>query len=351
MCLSPFWPPKEGSSLPQLPLEDSLPQTKPHDVPVNRGVVRNVMTVDVEDYFHAEAMSRAVPRESWNCMPLRVQQNTERIFDLFASRGVRGTFFFLGWVAERFPALVQKAVRLGHEIGCHSYWHRPVSRLTQSEFREDTARAKGVIEDAGGVAVRGYRAPSFSLVRGTEWAAQTLVDLGFQYDSSVHPIRHDIYGNHSAPRRPFKVAGGRLLEIPIATARIAGNNLPFAGGGYFRAMPYSYVRWGLRRFSRTEGSPAVFYIHPWEIDLSQPRISTGLRSTFRQYIGLSTTWRKLERLCKEFSFVPISEAFHCELDGNSLESERHETEVDSQHPRRGGVRPTKPSVEAVGGGR
>jgi polysaccharide deacetylase family protein (PEP-CTERM system associated) len=279
----------------------------------NPGLPPNAMSVDVEDYFHTESMSQAVPRESWESMPLRVERNTERLFELFAAHGVRGTFFFLGWVAERFPGLVKQAASHGHEVACHSYWHRPVFRLSPQEFREDTLRAKGIIEDAGGIAVRGYRAPSFSITPGKEWAADILADLGFWYDSSVHPIRHDFYDNHNAPRLPYHMQGKPLLEIPIATLRLAANNFPMAGGGYFRALPYLCVRWGIRRFNRQEHRPAVFYIHPWEIDPEQPRIAASKKSVARQYAGLAATWSKLDRLCTDFRFVPMVEAFRAEL--------------------------------------
>jgi polysaccharide deacetylase family protein (PEP-CTERM system associated) len=198
----------------------------------------NSITVDVEDYFQTEAMAGAVKRHDWDRMPTHIERNTQCIFDLFAECDVRGTFFFLGWVAERFPGLVRQAVGLGHEIGCHSYWHRLVYRLTPEEFREDTKRAKTVIEDAGGRQVLGYRAPSFSLIRGTEWAAEILAELGFSYDSSVCPIRHDLYGNSDAQRTPHAIASGRLMEFPIATLAIGRHNFPVGGGGYLRILPY-----------------------------------------------------------------------------------------------------------------
>jgi len=211
-------------------------------------------------------------------------------------------------------------MRLGHEIGCHSYWHRPIYRLAPAEFREDTVRAKSAIEDAAGIAIRGYRAPSFSLTQGTEWAAEILAELGFRYDSSVHPIRHDLYSNPSAPRAPFHIADGALTEFPIATVRIAGNNIPIGGGGYFRAFPYAYVRWGFRRLNARDGLSGVFYIHPWEIDVDQPRISAGVKSAARQYRGLTTTWPKLKKLCGDFRWVPMSEAFRAELNGDLKQS-------------------------------
>ena len=275
--------------------------------------IRNALTVDVEDYFHTEAMSAIVPREDWDGMPSRVEANTRRLFDLLAKHNVRATMFFLGWVAERFPQLVREAVERGHEIGCHSYWHRAIFRLTPEEFREDTHRAKSVIEQAGGVAVRGYRAPSFSLVPGTEWAAQVLVKEGFTYDSSVNPVRHDFYSNANAPRTPHRIADGALLELPIATVRIVGNNLPIGGGGYLRMLPFAYVRWGLKRLNGTEARPGVIYLHPWELDPGQPRLSARGKSSLRQYSGLKEFESRLIRLLNSFVFAPIRDVFGAEL--------------------------------------
>ncbi|HEX2661455.1 MAG TPA: XrtA system polysaccharide deacetylase [Candidatus Acidoferrum sp.] len=278
-----------------------------------RGTPTNCITVDVEDYFHTEAMAGTVRPDQWDQFPSRVEHNTRRIFELFQSHNVRGTFFFLGWVAERFPGLVREAVQLGHEIGCHSYWHRLVYRLTPEQFREDTERAKGAIEEAAGKRVLGYRAPSFSMVKGTEWAMEILGNLGFCYDSSIFPIKHDLYGNASAPRIPHLIADGRLIEFPVAALAVASHNFPVGGGGYFRILPYAYTRWGLRRLNGREKLRSVIYIHPWELDPEQPQLAAPARSRFRQYTGLQTTARKLERLLRDFHFAPIVEAFSGEL--------------------------------------
>jgi polysaccharide deacetylase family protein (PEP-CTERM system associated) len=271
--------------------------------------VSNGMSVDVEDYFHTEVMCRVVPRTAWDQMPCRVERNTERFFEIFANHGIRATFFFLGWVAERFPALVRSAKELGHEIGCHSYWHRPVYTLSPAEFREDTCRAKAVIEDIAGTRVFGYRAPSFSLTASTEWAAEILAQLGFVYDSSVHPIAHDLYENRDAPRFPYALGRSGMLEIPISTVSVGKSNLPFSGGGYFRILPYGYTRWAIRKANRADHTPVVFYLHPWEIDPEQPRLAAGPRSRFRQYTGLAGTERKLHQLLRDFSFAPLWETF------------------------------------------
>lgn len=273
----------------------------------------NAMTIDVEDYFHTEAMSEAVNRDQWTNMPSHVQQNTEKLFELFARHNVTATMFFLGWVAERFPGLVSQAVKLGHEVACHSYWHRAVFRLTHEEFFEDTKRAKDAIETAANAKVAGYRAPSFSLVPGTDWAADTLAELGFSYDSSVNPIRHDFYDNRSAPRGPHRIAGGKLLEIPIATSLLAGQTFPVGGGAYFRIFPYKYTAWGITSLNRDEKRPAMFYLHPWEIDRDQPRLHVRLKSRLRQYTRLGSTFGKLENILQEFKFGTVKNAFAADL--------------------------------------
>jgi len=271
--------------------------------------IANAMSVDVEDYFQTEAMTKVVPRNTWERTPSRIERNMKELFELFSSHSVRCTFFFLGWVAERYPHLVREARKLGHEIACHSYWHRPIYTLSPAEFREDTYRAKAVIEDAAGARIFGYRAPSFSLTPGTEWAAEILAEAGFLYDSSVHPIAHDLYENRHAPRHPYRLAGTSLLEIPISTVRLGKRNFPFSGGGYFRILPYAYARWAMRRVNQVEQRPAVFYLHPWEIDPAQPRLTTNARSGFRQYTGLYKTAGLLNRLLSEFSFGPMEQVF------------------------------------------
>lgn len=273
----------------------------------------NAFSVDVEDYFHTEAMSAVVPKERWNDMPSRVQDRTLRVFEILAHHQVLGTFFFLGWVAERFPELVREALKLGHEVGCHSFWHRRVYLLSPAEFRADTLRAMRAIEDAGGAAVKGYRAPSFSILHDTTWAIDILGELGFQYDSSAHPIHHDLYDNASAPRHPHRVNGGSIVELPIATTRIGQRNLPIGGGGYLRMFPYGYSRWGLRRLNTEEGMAGIVYMHPWEIDPGQPRLPASRKSRLRQYVGLEGMDRKVNRLLSDFRFAPISKVFEQEL--------------------------------------
>ena len=272
----------------------------------------NAITIDVEDYFHTEAMSAVVPRTNWEFMPSRVERNTERLFQLFADTRVCGTFFFLGWVAERFPKLVRNAVSLGHEVACHSYWHRAIFWLTPKEFRDDTYRAKTVIEQQAQQEVVGYRAPSFSITPRVTWAFDVLEELGFEYDSSTNPILHDFYSNHAAPRHPHRI-GRRLVELPIATWPAFRTNIPIGGGAYMRIFPFSLMRAGLSRLQTFEKRPAMLYFHPWEIDAEQPRLPAGLKSRFRQYTGLSTMERKLRTLMREFPVATVKEAFAHEL--------------------------------------
>jgi polysaccharide deacetylase family protein (PEP-CTERM system associated) len=277
----------------------------------------NAISVDVEDYFQTEAMSAAVAREDWDAMPSRVERNTHRILEIFDELRVHGTFFFLGWVADRYPALVAETQRRGHEIGCHSYWHRAIFRLSPEDFREDTHRAKSVIEDAAGVACTGYRAPSFSITPATPWAFDILAELDFAFDSSVNPVRHDFYANPNAPRHPHRVASGSLLELPIATWRLGNMNVPVGGGAYLRILPYRFIHAGISAMNGNEKKPAMFYLHPWEIDPDQPRLQVSLKSRLRQYTRLSLMEHNLRRLIRDFHCGTISEAFAADMQSQS----------------------------------
>jgi polysaccharide deacetylase family protein (PEP-CTERM system associated) len=272
----------------------------------------NAISVDVEDYFQTEAMSTVVPRSQWDSFPARVEANTGVLFDLFAQHDVRATFFFVGWIAERFPRLVRKAYELGHEVGCHGYWHQPVFRMSPEEFREDTYRARHVIQDVTGATVRGYRAPTFSINQSVPWAYSILEDLGFQYDSSVYPIRHDLYGNPRGLRHPY-LAGANIVELPVATWRVCGQNVPVGGGAYLRILPYALMKNGIRSINKNEKTPVVLYVHPWEIDDSQPRLPTSWSSRMRQYTGLAGMKRKLENLLRDFSLGPIYDTVYLPL--------------------------------------
>jgi polysaccharide deacetylase family protein (PEP-CTERM system associated) len=261
-------------------------------------MVSNVFSVDVEDYFHVEAFSDVVDRAKWDDYPCRVEDNTRRLLDLADKLNRRGTFFILGWVAERYPSLVREIVSRGHEPACHSYWHRLIYKLTPAEFREDTLRAKAVIEQAAGVQVFGYRAPSYSITARSLWALDVLAEAGFRYDSSIFPISHDIYGIPDAPRFPFRVEtpSGELVEYPITTFRLIGErNLPVGGGGYLRIFPFWYTEMGFRKI-RAEALPLIVYIHPWEIDPEQPRLAGRFKSRLRHYTNLSKTEARLSRL-------------------------------------------------------
>jgi polysaccharide deacetylase family protein (PEP-CTERM system associated) len=262
---------------------------------------RNVLSVDVEDYFHVEAFSSIVDRKNWESFPSRVEANTHRLLDLFDETGVKATCFILGWVAERYPALVAEIVRRGHEPACHSYWHRLIFRLSPEEFRQDTLRAKDCIEQAAGEPVFGYRAPTFSITEESSWAPEVLAELGFRYDSSIFPVKHDVYGVPHAPRGPFRfeTPSGPLNEYPMSTFRFwKSPNMPVAGGGYLRIFPYWYTRMGVHRAWK-EGLPVITYVHPWEVDPEQPRMENARwKSRLRHYTNLSRTAKRLRRLVR-----------------------------------------------------
>lgn len=271
--------------------------------------VLNAMTVDVEDYFHVSAFADVVRADEWNSLESRVCRNTERLLDLFAAVNVRATFFVLGWVAERFPDLVRRIQAQGHELASHSYDHGLVYDKTPDGFRADLRRARAAIADAAGVEVTGYRAPSYSVVERSLWALDVLVEEGYSFDSSIYPIRHDRYGIPDWPRHIacLERAGGRLWELPGSTVRHLGMNMPMGGGGYFRLLPYGWTSAGIRRLNHVEGRPAIFYLHPWEIDPAQPRLNAGFVSRFRHYRNLDQTESRLVQLLQEFRFGTIGE--------------------------------------------
>lgn len=273
------------------------------------GGLGNAFTVDVEDYFHVAALSSAIPRESWPTRESRVERNTGRLLELLEEKGVSGTFFVLGWVAERFPGLVRRIAAAGHEIACHGYSHELIYRQSPREFREETARAKALLEDAIGCPVLGYRAASFSIVSRSLWALDVLIDLGFRYDSSIFAIRHDRYGipGACADIGPVSAPSGRrITEFPMSPASLLGLKVPVSGGGYFRILPYPLTRAGLRQINAA-GRPFAFYLHPWEIDPQQPRVSVGALSRFRHYTNLRRCEERLRRLLGEFNFYPMRE--------------------------------------------
>ena len=268
----------------------------------------HILSVDVEDYFQTEAFSATAPRSSWDSYPSRVDRNTRRLLDLFDAYGAKATFFVLGWVADRAPGLLREIAARGHELACHSYWHRPVYSLTPETFREDTRHALDAIENAAGVRVTGYRAPTWSITRDSLWAIEILAEEGFEYDSSIFPIRHDLYGIPGALRTPYtwQTDSRELLELPPATLSIGRMTLPAAGGGYLRIFPLSYTQLAIDRIA-VSGERAVIYLHPWEIDPEQPRLQGRWKSRLRQYWGLGTLELKLNRLLKEYRFTTFQE--------------------------------------------
>jgi len=280
--------------------------TRPHTR--SRRVV-NAFTVDVEDWFQVSAFAPYVSRDAWDAAPRRVEGNVDRILALLDGAGARATFFTLGWIAERHPALVQRIAAAGHEIASHGYGHQRATDMDRAAFAADVRRARGVLEDIAGQPVHGYRAPSFSIGPANDWAFDVLLETGHRYSSSVYPVRHDHYGAPDAPRFAHAARGG-LVELPITTARVWSRNLPAGGGGYFRLMPYRISRWMIERVNREDGEPAIFYCHPWEIDPAQPRPGrVDARTRFRHYVNLARTERRLQRLLGDFAWDRVDRVF------------------------------------------
>ncbi|MFH1276940.1 MAG: XrtA system polysaccharide deacetylase [Candidatus Eisenbacteria bacterium] len=268
----------------------------------------DALTVDVEEYFHATIFADSIPRKEWDERAGRASSSLARLLERFDAWGVRATFFFLGWYAERNPGAVRDVVTAGHEVAAHGYDHTLLPDLGPRRFREDLRRTKGLLEESGGAAVAGYRAPTFSITDRTLWAIPILAEEGFAYDSSVFPIRHDRYGIPGFPRRPVRLRfeGGSLVEFPLSTWRIGPWNVPVAGGGYLRLLPLPVMVRGLRAVRR-EGAPAVLYLHPWEIDPGQPRIPLPLLSRIRHYRNLDRAEDRLGRLLRDGSWAPMGE--------------------------------------------
>lgn len=267
----------------------------------------NALTFDVEEYFHAEAFTGVLQPMEWPRLESRVDRAIERILAILEESGTVATFFVLGWVAVRRPSMIRLIASRGHEIGCHGYGHQMITRLSRSEFADDVGRAKAAVEDASGVPVIGYRAPTFSVVQETLWSLDVLAESGFRYDSSIFPIVHDRYGIPDAPRFPHRRAvgaGREIVEFPLSTLG-RRRRLPVAGGGYFRLLPYAATRWALRHLNRREGQPAIVYLHPWEMDPEQPRFAVGRLTQFRHSVNTHTTEPKLRRLLRDFSFAPV----------------------------------------------
>ncbi|MDQ3524546.1 MAG: DUF3473 domain-containing protein [Chloroflexota bacterium] len=266
------------------------------------------MSIDVEDYFHVSVFDGLVPRSTWDSMESRVVRNTRRLLEIFAEFSVSATFFVLGVVAERHRALVGQIAAEGHEIASHGYAHRLIYDQTPIAFRDDVRRAKGILEEACEGRVVGYRAPSYSITPRSLWALDILIEEGYEYDSSIFPIRHDRYGIPVSGRAPYSIRRehGTIIEVPGSTTRLGPLNLPVAGGGYFRILPYGWTRWGISRLNGMENRPAVFYLHPWEIDPNQPRLAAGRLSRFRHYRNLDLTEVRLRQLLSDFRFGPVN---------------------------------------------
>ncbi|MGV1098210.1 XrtA system polysaccharide deacetylase [Thiovibrio sp. JS02] len=267
------------------------------------------MTIDVEDYFQVAAFGDIVATADWPGMDQRVQRNMEPILRLLQTHGVRATFFVVGWIAEKHPEVVRRIVADGHQIGCHSYWHRNIYDLSPEEFREDTLRAKNILESISGRKVTAYRAPSYSITKKSIWALDILAEAGFTVDSSIFPIYHDRYGIPDAPRFRYRLPERGITEFPISTAIFFGKKVPVAGGGYFRLFPYWFTKMALKKINDKECQPFVFYLHPWEIDPEQPRFErASLLSKFRHYNNLDKTLGRFRQLLGDFKFVPLPDS-------------------------------------------
>jgi polysaccharide deacetylase family protein (PEP-CTERM system associated) len=310
----------------------------------------NILTIDIEDYFQVHALSSVIRYEDWDKFDCRIERNTDCILEtlneiktqhseLSTQSSPKGSFFVLGWIAERYPDLIRRIQKEGHEIACHGYAHRLIYTQTKEEFRADIRRAKGILEDITSSEVIGYRAPSYSITNKSRWAFEVLVEEGFKYDSSIFPIRHDFYGMPNAPRFPFIISlnGNEsfefsvlndelntfqtlklithnskfMIEFPISTVKVFGQNFPISGGGYFRLFPYPVIKKGLKNINERENKPFIFYVHPWEFDPEQPRINTlSFRSKFRHYVNLDKTEDRFRRLLKDFNLSSVRDIWN-----------------------------------------
>lgn len=277
-----------------------------------KGKITHAMTVDVEDYFHVAAFAEVIDPKDWSHWPSRVEANTQRLLSLFAEHQIKITFFILGWVAERYPQLVRDIQAQGHEIASHGYSHQLIYRQTPEVFRAETAKSKYLLEDILQQPVNGYRAASYSITRQSLWALDILAELGFTWDSSIFPTRHDNYGIPGSPEEPYEIitrSGARLLEFPLTTAKVLGQAIPAAGGGYFRQYPYFLSRWLFERASLQQTKPQIFYLHPWEIDPEQPRVpNASWFSNFRHYTNLKRCLPRLEKMLEDFAFGTLSQS-------------------------------------------
>jgi polysaccharide deacetylase family protein (PEP-CTERM system associated) len=282
--------------------------------PAAAPAIVNGLSVDVEDWFQVGAFESVIARGEWDAIATRVEDNVARIIDLFDAADVRATFFTLGWVARRHPAMIRRIAAAGHELASHGYDHTRVFTLDRRSFAEDIRKARAIIEDSAGVAVTGYRAPSFSIDQRTPWAFAELAEQGYAYSSSVAPVQHDHYGWPEAPRFAFRpLPWAALVELPVTTAMLGGRRVAAGGGGFFRVLPYGFSRWAIRQVNRADQRPAIFYFHPWEIDPDQPRLAHApLRSRLRHYTGLAQMADKLGDLVREFRWGRMDMIAHRE---------------------------------------
>jgi len=280
---------------------------KPLDFPAT--AIVNMMTIDVEDYFQVGAFADRIPRDAWDTYPCRVERNVDVILGLLEAAQAKATFFTLGWIAERYPQMIRRVGDAGHEVASHGFGHERATEQDRAAFLADIRLAKAVLEDIGGREVTGYRAPNFSVGDGNPWAFDCMVEAGYRYSSSLYPIRHDHYGVPDAPRFAHRVRPG-LLEVPVATVRMFGNNLPAGGGGYFRLLPYALSRWSIRRINGVDRMPAMFYFHPWEVDPEQPRVDgVGAKARFRHYVNLGRMEARLSALLADFRWGRVDQVF------------------------------------------
>ena len=276
---------------------------------MSSNTIINAMTIDVEDYFQVSAFAPYIARSDWGNRECRVERNVDRLLEILAAHDTKATFFTLGWIAERYPELVRRIVAGGHELASHGYGHQRASDLSEAEFLEDIMRAKAILEDVGACAVSGYRAPSFSIGTANLWAFDCLSRAGYRYSSSIYPIRHDHYGMPDAPRFAYRVKP-ELIEVPITTLRVFKRNLPSSGGGYFRLLPYPVSRWMIKRVHEMDQQAAIFYCHPWEFDVAQPRIAgIDAKTRFRHYVNIDRMEDRLVGLLADFKWGRMDDIF------------------------------------------
>ena len=272
--------------------------------------ITNAITIDVEDYFQVSAFEHSIDRKNWDSLEHRVAANMDKVLALFDETNVKATFFILGWVAERYPQIVRNIVDNGHELASHGYGHQRVTDLSRDQFREDISSAKKILQDLSGLAVKGYRAPSYSIGKDNIWALEVLAETGHEYSSSIYPIQHDHYGYPEAPRFTFRDQNTGLVEIPITTMKFMNRMFPAGGGGFFRFYPYRITRWAINRVNKNDRQPTVFYLHPWELDPAQPRQSNITAKTrFRHYLNLDKTEGRLRQLLTDFNWNRMDEVF------------------------------------------